>query len=375
MDNNFNTPPSNPTPSFGGNMPFKIPGGPIAIILVVIIGIGYYVYQSVGGSNVLKNLGENIPSIVSQVNKTLKTGSTNASNSPADDAMTEKLNAYVDLLNYVSEGVTRSHDRYAQWVDEKTGPTGNERHIYGIYQLYDGESRLAAAQKAHDLQPSIDLDKHFPAYKDAYLKLKPLVDAAYTYYDQGNYKDDKMAKGKSMHAQLEAAFIAFEDASDKLSTDYELVDIAQRQKEMDQYKKDGRTFAYNTASALYLGQQMYISTRDQMSKYNQDPEKINSDALKIQVDQFETLLNNLKAGKTNTSEIKKEYGITGDSLYKLFVDSADKFLKSSKSFYRAIRDKSVPAYDNFAATTEGTPENFLAQYNEMVDAFNRLNRF
>ena len=55
----------------------------------------------------------------------------------ADDfeATLHKANTYVEIAKYTERAV-ESWERYASWVNMKTGPTGKERYIdYGMYDL------------------------------------------------------------------------------------------------------------------------------------------------------------------------------------------------------------------------------------------------
>lgn len=383
MNTNFNPMSSGSGPT--GPMPSGSPLKPIiAIVIFVAIAGGIYYFQSKGIQSVQNFVKENITdmtgqnsSISEKVDRAIKeaTGGTVTSQSNPDTTLNEKLNAYVGLLNTVSDNVLNSYDRYGQWVNFETGPTGQERNVYGLYQLNDYDTYLADAEAAFALTPKIPLDDYFPKYKEAYLKLKPLIEEAYSYYDQEDYKDDNFAKGKAMHADLMAAFKAFEDIHYQLSADYEVVDIAQRKKEIEQYKAEGRNLAYSSANALATAQELYIYMRDELAKNNNNAASLNADTLKAKVDQFETILDELKANKSKTAEIKSEYGITGESLYDGFVDDAEGFLKSAKSLYRNVRDKSMPERDVFSESTDGTPENLIYTYNQMVDAFNFMNRF
>ncbi len=359
------------SPGFGNTS--KPPFNPIPIIILVLIIAGAgYAYQSLGGASGLQKLGDGVSSAINEVNSSFDSTGKAVS---ADQNLTEKLNAYADLLNYVSDNVRSSYDRYGQWVDLNAGPTGQERNVYGLYQLNDHARYFDAAQVAYDAQPQIDLDQDFPAFKDAYLKLKPLLDQAYAYYDQDDYKDDDFAKGKALHNDLVAAFKAFNAANAKLSADYEVVDIAQRQKEIGQYLSDNRIVAYDSASTLDFAQQMYISLREQLESNGNDAGKLNADELKVNIDKFEVLLTTLKADQSKQDEVKREYGITGESLFSTFVGESSDFLKSAKSLYRGIRDKNLPKRDVFANSTAGTPENLIATYNDLVDSFNFMNRF
>ncbi|MGM5025599.1 DUF3829 domain-containing protein [Tardiphaga sp. 862_B3_N4_1] len=47
---------------------------------------------------------------------------------------TEKLNAYVGCVNSLSERTLDSRVRYFSWAP-KSGPTGKERIVYGLYKI------------------------------------------------------------------------------------------------------------------------------------------------------------------------------------------------------------------------------------------------
>ena len=79
-----------------------------------------------------------------------------AANAPARDenlsASVAKMNAYVALLNRSLRAV-QSLDRYKSWVNMKTGPTGRESIVYGLYQVYDTTKEAESAAAALTRQP------------------------------------------------------------------------------------------------------------------------------------------------------------------------------------------------------------------------------
>lgn len=127
----------------------------------------------------------------------------------ASQAVIRKLNAYVELMNRTLRA-SDSLARYASWVNLKTGPTGRERIIYGLYSLYDVRGESAKALAATAQEPAMpELDGAIKAYLAAYEALAPTIDKAEKYYERQDYKDDKMAAGRAMHAVLASAGPAF----------------------------------------------------------------------------------------------------------------------------------------------------------------------
>ena len=136
----------------------------------------------------------------------------------ASEATVRKLNAYVELLNRTLRA-SESLDRYKSWVNMKTGPTGRESIIYGLYSLYDVRAEIEKARAATTAQPAMaSLDTEIPVYIAAYETLAPTITKADGYYERQDYKEDKMAAGKALHAALVPAGQMFLDERAKVET-------------------------------------------------------------------------------------------------------------------------------------------------------------
>ena len=123
----------------------------------------------------------------------------------ASQAAVRKLNAYVALLNRTLRA-SESLARYESWVNMRTGPTGRERIVYGLYSLYDVRGEVAKARAAVDAEPRMpELDAAVGPYVAAYEALVPVIAQADGYYERADYKVDKMAEGKAIHARLAPA--------------------------------------------------------------------------------------------------------------------------------------------------------------------------
>lgn len=132
-------------------------------------------------------------------------------------AALQKVNVYIEAAK-ATERAVESWDRYASWVNMKTGPTGKERYIsYGMYDLHDYVPRLLnEAQVAAGAEPGVrKLDAAMTRYIDAYEALAPVMNQASWYYDRRGYEIDKAAEGQALHKQmvpLATAFLAERDA-------------------------------------------------------------------------------------------------------------------------------------------------------------------
>jgi hypothetical protein len=120
-------------------------------------------------------------------------------------ATTAKLNAYVELMNRSLRAI-QSLDRYKSWVNMKTGPTGQEAIIYGLYDVYDTTQETAKATAALTQEPLFpELDAAMRDYIAANSALGPILNEATAYYERKDYKVDQMAQGKILHAKIVAA--------------------------------------------------------------------------------------------------------------------------------------------------------------------------
>ena len=127
-------------------------------------------------------------------------------------AAIDKANLYVETAKNTERAVD-SWERYASWVNMKTGPTGKERYLtYGMYELYDVEPLLKEARDAAGLEPRAEaVDAAMVRYISAYEALAPVMQEAAAYYERQGYEADKMALGKALHPKmvpLAAAFMA-----------------------------------------------------------------------------------------------------------------------------------------------------------------------
>lgn len=122
-----------------------------------------------------------------------------------------KSNAVVGLLN-TSLRAADSWQRYLSWVNVKTGPTGRERIIYGLYSVSASSARdaIAKARKSAEGEPAIPaLDGATKEMADAFEALFPILNEAEAYYDRKDYLGDGMAGGKALHGKLVPAALAF----------------------------------------------------------------------------------------------------------------------------------------------------------------------
>jgi hypothetical protein len=129
---------------------------------------------------------------------------------PELQAMIAKSNAIIGLMNRTLR-ISEAWERYISWVNVRTSPTGRERYIdYGIYEVYDTTRELAAARGAAEAQPAVpDLDAIVKRYATAVEVVSPIINQMSGYYERKDYRADRMAEGKELHAKLLPAIETF----------------------------------------------------------------------------------------------------------------------------------------------------------------------
>lgn len=280
-----------------------------------------------------------------------------------DKTAVEKMNAYVGCINRLSARSYQSRERYFSWVKGKNGPTGKERIIYGTYTIYDTSDCRKNVEKANALEPrDAELESAASAYADAVSKLEPLLKEADDYYDQENYKDDKMAKGKALHPRLVAAWDAFAAADRKLRDGVETVtDKRALEKLASIEQAEGRKARYHIESLMIKAKRVLrAETAD-----------------KPDLAAITAALNDYEAIVIATEPFASADG--PDKIGSMFVSNAKAFLTTAKQLMRRIRDKTPYSTGDRMMLggagsgwmVEGSPPRLLRDYNQLVDAYNR----
>jgi len=277
-------------------------------------------------------------------------------------SLTEKLNAYVECINRLSERSYDSRERYFSWVDAKKGPTGKERIIYGLYTIYDTSDCKGAVEKANALEPRDgELEASAAAYVEAVVALEPLLKEADDYYEQEDYKDDKMAKGKALHPRLVAAWTAFAAADSKLRDGVEVLQDKQAVEKLAEIESaEGRKERYHIQALMMHAKRLMRA----QSADKPDIAKV-TEALGA----YEAIA---KATETYTQANQ------GSKIGSSFVGDAKSFLVTAKQLMRRVRDKEpystgdrMMLESGGGWMVEGSPARLMRDYNQLVESYNR----
>lgn len=286
------------------------------------------------------------------------TGSARAENS----SLNEKINAYVECINRLSERSYESRERYFSWVGKK-GPTGKERIIYGTYTIYDTSDCKGNVEKANALDPrNAELEAAASAYVESVVALEPLLKEADDYYSQENYKDDKMAKGKAMHPHLVDAWTAFANADGKLRAGIDVVqDMLAAEALAEIESSEGRKGRYHIQALMMHAKRLMRA---------QSTEKPDLAKITQTLGDYETTTKATEAYADANKDSK-----IGSS----FVSAAKSYLVTAKQLMRRVRDK-VPYSTGEKMIlnsgggdwmVEGSPGRLMHDYNQLIESYNR----
>jgi len=123
--------------------------------------------------------------------------------------LVDKAAVYAKALS-AAHAVQKSYDRYAAWVDIKTGPTGKERSIDGVPDIGALQEIADAGAKGPGMWPPLGgVDGMAQKLAQATAALAPVVKSTSDYYTQHQYKSDGAKRGQELHGQMLPLFEQF----------------------------------------------------------------------------------------------------------------------------------------------------------------------
>ncbi len=284
------------------------------------------------------------------------------------DDVGAKLQGYMSCYNKLNERAHRTIARYASWVkDMKTGPTGSEKVVYGLYSMHSDDIKECASEftQAAAMRPAVPaLDSTGQAYITTLTAMDKLVAEAYSYYDRENYKDDKFGKGKALHGPLAASFAAFEDASSKFSNALDVENDNVLNAQLAHIEKtQGRKLPYYQMAVMNRAKQLADLLGD---------ESFDAAAAGTRLQAYETLTDEALAF---VEPIKDDAPHGWSS----FERTAEEFRKASKERFRRVRDN-VPYTSGERMMlkpgsgwmVDGSVEKLVKAYNDLVTASNAM---
>lgn len=350
------------------------PGGGAAVVggIVAVIALA-----GVGGvATFAKRTARR--AITTSTAPTLNTPRLNTVNDPVEQTAS-KLDPYIEsCLNRFSRQVFSAQDRYRQWCDENVGPTGRERNVYGIFQVTGDTSQCASAvQRAALMQPSLPaIEQAANAYVVALNGVVPTINQTYTYYQRQNYRDDGFAQGRQLHGPLIVSLRQFTAAHRALSDAVNDVQDRNNDVLLVRIQNDpNRRMEFLIKTALRTAKRLMRIGREG---------RVTRDGMLFLTPGQDAVFMQLAAEYEQNVDAMQAYATTNPvaagrvTMFSSYQSDSNTYLNSVKNMARRLRDHtpfdSSERYRifnmSFARHVQGTPDNVLEEYNDLVRSFN-----
>jgi hypothetical protein len=290
--------------------------------------------------------------------------------STADEDGLRRVNAAVSALNAVSHSARTSWRHYARQIDPERGPTGRETGVDVMEVLYptpgegiDALKVVLAGRAAKDV-----LDQASARYVVASDRLVALTAEAHRYYNQKDWRDDKFAKGKSMHPPLVAAYREWEAAHTALSAEAQRIGDLRRVAQLAKLKASGQMLRHDVELSLKQARDVLDFVGEQLAKVKH-PHAMDLAGLKERIDTYDATLGTLRTAVSQGQErAKKEFGMS-EYNFKRYVEAGDGFLLNAKEVLRAGRERTAMPVHRYP-----DEQGLTGKFNEMVQSANNLSR-
>jgi tetratricopeptide (TPR) repeat protein len=270
-------------------------------------------------------------------------------------ALSTKLGFYVDCLNSVDRGLHSAYHDYTTRVDRVKGPqAGHEPSLFVRDEIEPCFDKLKQGMSA---PPALaELDAAAQNYSTALQKLAPVLKDAIEYYRQEDYKDDKLAKGKQLHAPLVAAFDEFDKASDQFHAALDAEDVRFKERELAEIEqKQGRNLSYLHRVVMLRAKQLVkLGEAEPIDPVKYQPAL---DAYSQAVEEASAYFN---AHRTELGDRV--------SCWQVVERAARDFLKEGKEKLRNLRENKKPQPSLMG------DDRFVDEYNDLIMMANNCSR-
>ena len=220
-----------------------------------------------------------------------------------------------------------------------------------------------------------ELDKKAIAMLPILEKMLPITDEMKIYYKNKEYLKDNYAKAQTLHTELLAVLGKYNQVTKAYKEIFEKKSNEIKKLMIKDYDKRRQFITYNQFMFIEEGNNLIGEIHKQGLDASDFTVKGNSKKLKkIEAKMGKAFIKFEKSLK-NKKQIEKEGYNSGD--HGEFIQKANKFKKSVNVFIQRIEKKEKASHSSvsdsfFAQTEEGTPENVLANFNEVIKEHNKL---
>ena len=220
-----------------------------------------------------------------------------------------------------------------------------------------------------------ELDKKAIAMIPILEKMMPITDEMRTYYKNKEYLKDNYEKAQVLHTQLLATLDKYNQITKNYKNVFEKKSDEIKKLMIKDYDKRRQFITYNQFMFIIEGEKIIKEIHKQELDASDFILKGNAKQFKKMEEKMDKALIKFEKSLKNTKQLEKEGYTPGD--HSEFVQKANKFNQSVNVFIQRIEKKEKASHSSvsdsfFAQTEEGTPENLLANFNEVIKEHNKL---
>ena len=220
-----------------------------------------------------------------------------------------------------------------------------------------------------------EMDKKAIAMIPILEKMMPITDEMRTYYKNKEYLKDNYEKAQVLHTQLLATLDKYNQVTKSYKNVFEKKSDEIKKLMIKDYDKRKQFITYNQFMFITEGEKIIKEIHKQELDESDFISKGNAKQFKKMEEKMDKALIKFEKSLKNTKQLEKEGYMPGD--HSEFVQKANKFNQSVNVFIQRIEKKEKASHSSvsdsfFAQTEDGTPENVLANFNEVIKEHNKL---
>ena len=220
-----------------------------------------------------------------------------------------------------------------------------------------------------------ELDKKAVAMLPILEKMLPITDEMRAYYKNKQYLQDNYEKAQTLHTQLLEALDKYNQVTKSYKEAFEKKSDEIKKLMIKDYDKRSQFITYNQFMFIEEGDKIIKEIHKQGLDASDFTAKGNVKKFKRMEEKMDKAFIKFEKSIKNTKQLGKEGYNPGD--HSEFIQKANKFKQSVNVFIQRIEKKEKASHSSvsdsfFAQTEEGTPENVLANFNEVIKEHNKL---
>ena len=220
-----------------------------------------------------------------------------------------------------------------------------------------------------------ELDKKAAAMLPILERMLPITDEMRTYYKNKQYLQDNYEKAQTLHTQLLETLDKYNQVTKSYKEAFEKKSDEIKKLMIKDYDKRSQFITYNQFMFIEEGDKIIKEIHKQGLDASDFTAKGNVKKFKRMEEKMDKAFIKFEKSIKNTKQLGKEGYNPGD--HSEFIQKANKFKQSVNVFIQRIEKKEKASHSSvsdsfFAQTEEGTPENVLANFNEVIKEHNKL---